>query len=133
MFWRPHAAMLQLLFLCIGTSVRYCDGFMLPTSRIQPLRCDLSMVIVVPEKDRRLDFNFIGKIAFSLVPLSPESIGRRKTIFTEVVPGKVWTLDQVRHICHNLDLIVKCLSSVLHKAYFSSEILYLIARRFKEL
>jgi hypothetical protein len=106
---------------------------MLPTSRIQPLRCDLSMVIVVPEKDRRLDFNFIGKIAFSLVPLSPESIGRRKTIFTEVVPGKVWTLDQVRHICHNLDLIVKCLSSVLHKAYFSSEILYLIARRFKEL
>ena len=106
---------------------------MLSTSRIQPLRCGLSMVIVVPEKDRRLDFNFIGKIAFSLVPLSPESLGRRKTIFTEIVSGKVWTLDQVRHICLDEDFIAKYLSSALHNAYFFIGILSLIARRFKEL
>lgn len=90
------------------------------------------MVIVVPEKDRRLDFNFLGKIAFSLVPLSPESAGRRKTIFTEVVPGKVWTLDQVRHICLDEHFIVKKFSSALHKAYFPFGISSLFARRFKE-
>jgi hypothetical protein len=40
----------------------------------------------------------LGKIAFSLIPLSPESIGRRKTILTEVVSGKIWTLDQIQGV-----------------------------------
>ena len=40
----------------------------------------------------------LGKIAFSLVPLSPESVGRRKTILKEIVPGRIWTLDQVQGI-----------------------------------
>jgi hypothetical protein len=53
------------------------------------------MAITVPASDPKLSFGFLGKIAFSLLPLSPESAGRRKTIFKEVVPGKVWTMDQV--------------------------------------
>jgi len=32
------------------------------------------------------------------VPLSPESVGRRKTLLTEVVKGQVWTLEQVQGI-----------------------------------
>lgn len=48
-----------------------------------------------PIKDMQFD---LGKIAFSLVPLSPESIGKRKTILTEVVPNTIWTLDQLQGI-----------------------------------
>ena len=40
----------------------------------------------------------LGAIAFSLIPLSPESIGRRKTIFKEVVKNSVYTLDQLQGI-----------------------------------
>ena len=40
----------------------------------------------------------LGKFAFSLLPLSPESIGRRKTIFKEVVKDQIWTLDQIQGI-----------------------------------
>lgn len=40
----------------------------------------------------------LGKLAFSLLPLTPESVGRRKTIFTEVVKDSVWTLDQIQGI-----------------------------------
>ena len=54
-------------------------------------------IIPVPAKDAKLQFN-LGKFAFSLLPLSPESVGRRKTIITEVVKGTVWTLDQVQGI-----------------------------------
>ena len=56
------------------------------------------MAITVPKSDPKLQFGFLGRIAFSLLPLSPESAGRRKTIFTEVVPGKVWTMDQVGNL-----------------------------------
>ena len=41
-------------------------------------------IIPVPAKDAKLQFN-LGKFAFSLLPLSPESVGRRKTIITSVV------------------------------------------------
>jgi hypothetical protein len=34
----------------------------------------LHMAITVPEKDRKLEFG-LGKLAFSLLPLSPESAG----------------------------------------------------------
>jgi hypothetical protein len=53
--------------------------------------------IVVPEIDDKLKFN-IGKFAFSLLPLTPESQGRRKTLLKEVVKGKIWTLDQIQGI-----------------------------------
>ena len=53
------------------------------------------MAITVPTKDPKLEFGWLGKLAFSLLPLTPESVGRRKTILTEVVPGEIWTLDQV--------------------------------------
>ena len=54
-------------------------------------------VPVAPTKDRRLQYS-LGKIAFSLLPLSPEATGRRKTLLTEVVRNSVWTLDQVQGI-----------------------------------
>ena len=50
-----------------------------------------------PSKDARLQFG-LGKFAFSLLPLSPEAVGRRKTLLTEVVKGQVWTLEQVQGI-----------------------------------
>lgn len=55
---------------------------------------------------KKQQFN-LGKIAFSLVPLSPESVGRRKSILTEVVKGKVWTIDQVQGII-NVNTPVRC-------------------------
>ena len=53
--------------------------------------------IKVPAKDPKLTWD-LGKFAFSLLPLSPEAVGRRKTIFTEVVKDTIWTLDQVQGI-----------------------------------
>lgn len=53
------------------------------------------MVYVNPSKDLKFD---LGRIAFSLLPLSPETVGRRKTILTEVVKDEVWTLDQLQGI-----------------------------------
>ena len=61
--------------------------------------------IPVPEKSAYTTFG-LGSIAFSLLPLSPEAVGRRKTILTEVVPGKVYTLDQRQGII-NVDVPVR--------------------------
>lgn len=49
----------------------------------------------IPEK--KLSFG-LGKIAFSLLPLTPETVGRRKTLLTEIVKDSVWTLDQIQGI-----------------------------------
>lgn len=62
--------------------------------------------IRVPPKDRSLEFG-LGKFAFSLLPLSPESSGRRKTLLTEVVPNTIWTLDQLQGII-NVNVPVRC-------------------------
>lgn len=40
----------------------------------------------------------LGRVAFSLLPLSPESIGKRKSLREEIIPGKVWTIDQLQGI-----------------------------------
>lgn len=56
-----------------------------------------SQSIVVPKADDKLQFG-LGKIAFSLLPLSPESSGRRKTIKKEIVKDTIWTLDQIQGI-----------------------------------
>ena len=53
--------------------------------------------ILSPLTSKRLSF-VLGRLAFSGLPLSPESVGRRKTIKTEVVKGTIWTLDQVQGI-----------------------------------
>ncbi len=53
--------------------------------------------VLTPKTDKRLIFG-VGKLAFSGLPLSPESVGRRKTILTEVVKDTIWTLDQVQGI-----------------------------------
>ena len=49
----------------------------------------------------------MGKIAFSLLPLSPESVERRKTILKEIVKDEIWTLDQVQGII-NVNVPVRC-------------------------
>jgi hypothetical protein len=56
-----------------------------------------STVLETPEKSQKYVFG-LGKIAFSLLPLSPEAVGRRKTIFEEVVPDTIWTLDQIQGV-----------------------------------
>lgn len=50
---------------------------------------------IVPKNDNKLKFG-LGSIAFSLLPLTPESVGRRKTLMTEVIKDKIYTLDQVQ-------------------------------------
>eukprot|EP01038_Epipyxis_sp_PR26KG_P005653 gene5653-7807_t len=40
----------------------------------------------------------LGKIAFSLLPLSPESVGRRKTLLKEIIKDRIWTLDQIQGV-----------------------------------
>lgn len=49
----------------------------------------------MPESDKRYYWD-LSKVAFSLLPLYPGS--RRKTAFAEVVPGQIWTLDQLQGI-----------------------------------
>ena len=55
------------------------------------------MAYEAPPKDNSMNFG-LGRIAFSLLPLTPESRGRRKTILTEVVKNQVYTLDQLQGI-----------------------------------
>ena len=66
----------------------------------------MSMVVQVPEKSNRYKFA-LGKLAFSGLPLSPESVDRRKTLLTEVVKDTIWTLDQVQGII-NVNVPVRC-------------------------
>jgi hypothetical protein len=40
----------------------------------------------------------LGRIAFSLIPFTPETVGRRKTLLEEIVPNQIWTLDQLQGI-----------------------------------
>lgn len=42
----------------------------------------------------------LGKVAFSLLPFSPESNGRRKTILSTIVADKIWTVDQLQGVLH---------------------------------
>ena len=69
-------------------------------------RSTVSMVVTVPEKSSKYKFA-LGKLAFSGLPLSPESVDRRKTLLTEVVKDTIWTLDQVQGII-NVNVPVRC-------------------------
>lgn len=51
--------------------------------------------VLLPESNPSYDWD-LHKVAFSLLPLSPGR--RRKTIIEEIVPGRIWTLDQVQGI-----------------------------------
>lgn len=51
----------------------------------------------VEEDQARLKFA-LGSIAFSLLPLTPESVGRRKSILSEIIPHEIWTVDQMQGI-----------------------------------
>ncbi len=59
-----------------------------------------------PIEDKRLRFD-LGKIAFSGLSLSPESVGRRKTLMKEVVKDTIWTFDQIQGII-NVNVPVRC-------------------------
>lgn len=83
-------------YLCLAILVVSNESFKMPAKGMRFQGLQRNAAITIPEKDPKFDFGPLGKLAFSLLPLSPESVGRRKTIFTEVVAGKVWTLDQVR-------------------------------------
>jgi len=61
---------------------------------------------IIPKNDEKLKFG-LGSIAFSLLPLSPESVGRRKTLMTEIIKDKMYTLDQVQGII-NVNVPVRC-------------------------
>ena len=54
-----------------------------------------TMSLQVPQKTADTEWN-LGKFAFSLLPLAPGA--RRKTLFSEVVKGKIWTADQVQGV-----------------------------------
>lgn len=55
----------------------------------------MSSVPSMPQKTAETEWN-LGKFAFSLLPLAPGA--RRKTLFKEVVKGKIWTADQVQGV-----------------------------------
>lgn len=70
------------------------------------IKSNRNTITMTMTTDKRLQFP-LGNIAFSLLPLSPEATGRRKTILTEVVKDKIWTLDQVQGII-NVNVPVRC-------------------------
>lgn len=97
-------------------SCSYLKGLLCYTSRIVKAvyssrycsnnRAYLNMVYANPSEDLKFD---LGRIAFSLLPLSPETVGRRKTILTEVVKDELWTLDQLQGIINVNGTVVACL------------------------
>jgi len=92
--------MRSFLFLYL-LSYSYLKGFVSYTSSslARAVYCSRSCHVSLDTKGPSNDLKFdLGRIAFSLLPLSPESIGRRKTILTEVVKDEVWTLDQLQGI-----------------------------------
>jgi hypothetical protein len=54
-------------------------------------------ILKIPKSEADQQFP-LGKVAFSLLQLSPESTGRRKTLIKNIVPNKIWTLDQIQGI-----------------------------------
>lgn len=69
--------------------------------------------IKIPKSDPKLKFDF-GRFCFSLIPLTPETTGRRKSILTEIVPNEIWTIDQLQGII-NVNVPVRCTIIKLHK------------------
>ena len=90
-----------VLLLAVLLSCPYTSAFIPPHSVRCAVRTSLSATtpkdIKIPKTDQKLTFG-LGKFAFSLLPLSPESAGRRKTVLKEVVKDQVWTLEQVQGI-----------------------------------
>ena len=57
-----------------------------------------------PVKNSQTEWN-LGKYAFSFLPLAPGD--RRKTLFSEVVKGTIWTADQIQGVV-NVNVPVRC-------------------------
>lgn len=95
------------LLLLISILLVEHHAFQLPNSvrisqtitKIAKSSVDLDKQSSSPNSNKISDQQFsLGKIAFSLLPLSPETVGKRKTLLQEIVPGKIWTLDQIQGI-----------------------------------
>ncbi len=83
----------SLLFHCMKMH-SFMLGCLILACTVVPM---LAIVKSIPATSPSLQFPQ-GKVAFSLITLTPESVGRRKTLVTEVVKDKVYTLDQVQGI-----------------------------------
>ena len=83
----------KILLICVLNVCYYAVSSFMFTN----YRSTTTMTISMPEFSSKFKFD-LGKIAFSLIPLTPESAGRRKTLLKEVVKDKVWTLDQLQGI-----------------------------------
>lgn len=108
----------MLVVLLIFVLLSYSAAFVPSASRNalskSVKRNDMHMAgdSLAPAKSADTEFS-LGRFAFSLIPLSPEAVGRRKTIFTEVVKGQIWTLDQVQGIINvnGMFTLIACLLS----------------------
>lgn len=85
------------LIICASYTIERCHAFFeniikpRVSSPIPPENREISL----PTTDRRFEWG-LGSVAFSLLPLAPGR--RRKTLIEEVVPGTVWTLDQIQGV-----------------------------------
>jgi Domain of unknown function (DUF4336) len=88
-----HRLVFVLLLLAQGVSLRLgwrsstTTATSSPTTTLGPIK--------MPESSPDLFWD-LHRVAYSLLPLAPGP--RRKTIFEEVVPGSVWTMDQIQGV-----------------------------------
>ena len=92
MYTLPMHVALLLFFLSLVASFRPQRTL---RCSISSIRLTMSSVPSMPQKTAETEWN-LGKFAFSLLPLAPGA--RRKTLFKEVVKGKIWTADQVQGV-----------------------------------
>ena len=99
----------QYLFLLLIIYICISNAFLKVNNNINRIR-KLNLLenkkndvksITIPNKDKNMQF-YLGRIAFSFIPLAPETGGRRKTILEEIVPNTIWTLDQIQGIINVL-------------------------------
>mmetsp|Transcript_30783 Transcript_30783/g.51501 ORF Transcript_30783/g.51501 Transcript_30783/m.51501 type:complete len:469 (-) Transcript_30783:117-1523(-) len=98
--------LLLLLALAANAFRQPVIGIRTPPQLVRESLRMTSTITPTPARDDKLKFG-LGNFAFSLLPLSPEAVGRRKTLFTEIVKDTVWTLDQVQGII-NVNVPVRC-------------------------
>jgi hypothetical protein len=99
-------AMALLLLSALLVCNQICHGFRSSSNLAVKSSRPLKASSVAESKPGDLKWG-LGQFAFSLLPLSPEAVGRRKTILTEVVKDSVYTLDQVQGII-NVNVPVRC-------------------------
>lgn len=90
---RISVIVIALLHVCA------CSAFLFASGRAKARHVNAAPSeiknIKLPDSDSKYWWDLAG-VAFSLLPLAPGM--RRKTLQTEIVKGKVWTLDQIQGI-----------------------------------